>query len=171
MNLRTTLLILSIFFSSLAISQVQPREVEAESTTKKNNFDFRDNKSGTSMMPIMGDALPLIQYLEDTMQVEIVRIEYDLIFKETAKYTYRFLHKGWKYGIFAVGDYRVEQIKLSLFVKENNEWKFVTETTTSDYFARIDIEPEDTKEYAVEIKALKFKDGYKAGHYAILVYH
>ena len=75
-----------LFFTAatihFAIAQVQPREAGQESTGQDKKFDFKDNKNGTSMMPIMGDALPAIKYIEDTMKVEIVRLEYDLIFKD-----------------------------------------------------------------------------------------
>ena len=112
MKLKLLLLIFAAFTLHLAKAQLQPREAGKESSGENKKFDFRDNKSGTSMMPIMGDALPAIKFIEDSMKVEIVRIEYDLLFKNKSKYTRRYLFKDtrWSsYGIFAIGDYRIKQ--------------------------------------------------------------
>ncbi len=84
----TAMLTFSLLYSELSVGQTEPRSAsESASSTKK--FDFADNDNGTSMMPIMGDALPVIKYIEDTMNVEIVRLEYDLIFKEKITYKRR----------------------------------------------------------------------------------
>ena len=159
-----------------AIAQVQPREVGQESTTvQEKKFDFRDNKSGTSMMPIMGDALPAIKFIEDTMKVEIVRLEYDLIFKGKSKYTYRHLFKGWPYyGIYVIGDYRLKKLNINVYVNRNKKWEFVSGTNSDTYTALAKVVPSsdvDSEEYAFEIKADEFVEGYKAGHYSILIYH
>lgn len=171
MKLRILFLIMGSLAMQLTLAQVQPRTSGQESNGQDKQFDFSDNKNGTSMMPMMGDVLPLIQYIEDTMKVEIVRIEYDLIFKEKSKYTYRFLHNGWKYGIFVVGDYRIKKINMNLYVNDNKEWKFLSSTNSESYVALLNVEPTEVKEYAIEIKADEFAEGYNAGHYAILIYH
>ncbi|MDF1546578.1 MAG: hypothetical protein P1P88_02075 [Bacteroidales bacterium] len=171
MKLKLSLLITLSFFWLYAAAQVQPRTAGQESNSQDKQYDFTDNKNGTSMMPMMGDVLPLIQYIEDTMKVEIVRIEYDLIFKDKSKYTYRFLHNGWKYGIFVVGDYRIKKINMNLFINENKEWKFLSSTNSESYVALLNVEPTEVKEYAIEIKADEFASDYKAGHYAIIIYH
>jgi len=170
---------LLLFFTALtmhfAIAQVQPREAGQENINQDKKFDFRDNKSGTSMMPIMGDALPAIKYIEDTMKVEIVRLEYDLIFKGKSKYTYRYLYKGWpKYGIYVIGDYRIKKININVYVNRNKKWEFVSSTTSDTYTALANVVPSEevgSEEYAFEIKADEFAEGYKAGHYSILIYH
>ena len=99
--------IILLLFNEIILAQAESR-TPAESTSSKKEFDFSDNKNATSMMPIMGDALPVINYIEDTMNVEIVRIEYDLLFDK--KITYRTLYKGWKYGIVVIGDYRIKKL-------------------------------------------------------------
>lgn len=175
MNLKLILLLIFTVAWQITFAQIQPREAGQESSGEDKKFDFRDNKNGTSMMPIMGDALPVIQYIEDTMKVEIVRLEYDLIFKGKSKYTYRYLYKGWpKYGIFAIGDYRVKKININVYVNRNKKWEFVSGTNSDNYMAVANVVPakdKDSEEYAFEIKAEEFAEGYKAGHYAILIYH
>ncbi|OQY04255.1 MAG: hypothetical protein B6I20_03395 [Bacteroidetes bacterium 4572_117] len=163
-------LTLIIIFSNIELckAQTEPRNAsEKASTTKK--FDFADNKKGTSMMPIMGDALPVIKYIEDTLKVEIVRLEYDLIFDK--KVTYRTLYKGWKYGIVVIGDYRVKQINVNIYKKVNDKWDFVISSTSDNYLAMANVELIETGDYLFQVVAEKFAEGYKAGHYAIIVYH
>ena len=166
------LILLLTMFSFLSnetiFSQVEPRTPEGPKQNK--NFKFNDNKNGTSMMPIMGDALPVIEYIEDSLKAEIVRIEYDLLF--STKPSYRTLYKGWKYGIFVIGDYRIKKLSISVYKKEAGEWKFISKSSTDKYTALSIIEPkEETEEYAFQVKAEEFEEGYKAGHYAIIVYH
>jgi hypothetical protein len=121
------------------------------------------------MMPIMGDALPVIKYIEDTMNVEIVRIEYDLIFDK--KITYRTLYKGWKYGIVVIGDYRLKKINVHLYKYVNDEWKFLRSGKGDSYFSLVNEEPLEKGDYLMQITADEFEEGYKAGHYAIIIYH
>jgi hypothetical protein len=177
MKLQLLLLIIAAFTMQTTLAQIQPREAGQESSGENKKFDFRDNKSGTSMMPIMGDALPVIKYIEDTMKVEIVRLEYDLLFKDKSKYTRRYLFKDtrWSsYGIFAIGDYRIKKININVYVSRNNKWEFVSSTKSDTYTALAKVVPSEevaSEEYAFEIKADEFVEGYSAGHYAILIYH
>jgi len=160
-----------ILLGTTVFSQVQPRKVGQESNTQNKEFKFKDNRDGTSMMPITGDVLPLIQYIEDTLNLEIVRLEYDLIFPDKSKFSYRTLYKGWKYGVFVVGDYRIKKMNIKLYIKDNNEWKLYSSSNSNSYVARLNVEPFEMKEYAIEIIADEVVDGYKAGHYALIIYH
>ena len=164
----TAMLTFSLLYSELSVGQTEPRSAsESASSTKK--FDFADNDNGTSMMPIMGDALPVIKYIEDTMNVEIVRLEYDLIFKE--KITYRTLSKGWKYGIVAIGDYRIKKINVHIYKKINDKWDFIRSSNSQKYLATVNEEPLENGDYLFQIAVDEFAEGYKAGHYAIIIYH
>lgn len=167
--LTLTVFVLSLLFiCEYAIGQAETR-TPAKSASSTKSFDFSDNKKATSMMPIMGDALPVIQYIEDTMNVEIVRIEYDLIFDK--KVTYRTLYKGWKYGIVVIGDYRIKKINVHLYKYENDKWQFVRSGKGNDYFSMVNEEPLEKGDYLMQITADEFEEGYKAGHYSIIIYH
>ncbi len=157
-----------LFFNENVFAQAESR-TPAKSASSKKEFDFSDNKNATSMMPIMGDALPVIKYIEDTMNVEIVRIEYDLIFDK--KITYRTLYKGWKYGIVVIGDYRLKKINVHLYKYVNDEWKFLRSGKGDSYFSLVNEEPLEKGDYLMQITADEFEEGYKAGHYAIIIYH
>jgi len=172
MKIKLTSILFSLLFSyNFAFSQLLPRKIGQESNSENKSFKFHDNVDGTSMMPITGDVLPLIQYIEDTMKLEIVRLEYDLIFPDKSKFSYRTLYKGWKYGIFVIGDYRIKKININLYVKENNEWKLFSRSNSETYVARLNVEPYEIKEYAIEITANEIADGYKAGHYSLIIFH
>ena len=167
-KLTLLLTLLSFLTYEALISQVEPRTPEGPKQNK--NYKFNDNEKGTSMMPIMGDALPVIKYIEDTLNVEIVRIEYDLLF--STKDSYRTLYKGWKYGIFAIGDYRIKKISIEIYKKVGTEWRYVSTTSKDKYTALSIIDQKDKNEdYAFRVKVEEFEEGYKAGHYALIVYH
>ncbi|MEN8118896.1 MAG: hypothetical protein ABFS35_01030 [Bacteroidota bacterium] len=162
-----TMLTVNFLYSELSIAQEPRTASESASSTKK--FNFADNDKGTSMMPIMGDALPVIKYIEDTMKVEIVRLEYDLIFDK--KVTYRTLYKELKYGIVAIGDYRIKRINVHIYKKVNDKWDFIRSSNSQNYLAMVNEEPLENGDYLFQIAVDQFAEGYKAGHYAIIIYH
>ncbi|GEM_PF-7131892 len=94
-----------------------------------------------------------------------------MIFPDKAKFSYRTLYKGWKYGILVVGDYRIKKINISLYVKENDSWTFFSTSKSNNYIARLDIEPIEMKEYRIEIIAVEYTLGSKAGHYSLIIYN
>jgi len=162
------MLSMSFLYRQLSYAQTEPRTAgEGASSTKE--FNFADNKKGTSMMPIMGDALPVINYIEDTMNVEIVRLEYDLIFDK--KVTYRTLFKGWKYGIVVIGDYRIKKVNVHIYKKVDEKWDFVRSSNTQNHLAIVNEEPLENGDYLFQIIVDEFAEGYKAAHYSFIVYH
>ena len=142
---------------------------DGDNAKKKKDYDFTDNSKGTSMMPIIGDVISAIQYLEDSLGVEVVRIEYDII--QEKKTSYRTLHTGYNYGIVAVGDYRVKKIKLEAYAKKGKKWKLLNTNARNSYLALLSVEPSKTAEYAFDIIIEEFGEGYSAAHYAIIYYH
>ena len=140
---------------------------KSKTTTKKD--EFKDNSKGTSMMPIIGDVISAVRYLEDSLKVEVVRIEYDII--KDRKASYRVLYKGWDYGIVAVGDYRIKRLKLDAYKKVNNKWSIFDTNERNSYLSLLTVSPEKDEEYAFDVSVLEFAEGYTAAHYAIIYYH
>ena len=164
--------------SAVSYSQLQPAKTTSttnNSSTENNNSNTNSSSSvdisPTSMLPIMDDALPVIEYIEDSLAAEIVRIEYDLIFEGASKTTYRTLHDGYTYGVFVIGDYRVSQINMRLYKKIDGDWKLVDSTESDTETALLMIEPEEKSEYLFEIYADRFVENYNGGHYTILMFH
>jgi hypothetical protein len=134
----------------------------------QNDYSYLDNEKGTSMEPILAAAKPLVEKIESE-NYEIVRMEYDLIFTE--KSTYRILFDGWTYGIAAFGDYRINDIDLSVYVKSRGEWKLIEEDAENDDVATVSIKPRIKEEYKIVISVYKFNKGYKVGHYGLMIFH
>lgn len=65
-----------------------------------------DNENGTSMMPIINSLNDVVKAIEEN-DVEIVHIEFDLVFSDSSKEIYRNLTKDYSYGVLAYGDYRI----------------------------------------------------------------
>jgi hypothetical protein len=127
-----------------------------------------DNENGTSMLPITNELNDIVKAIEKE-KVEIVRIEFDLLFD--SKSTYRTLSQGYTYGIMAWGDYRIQTLVIRIYKKVDGEWKFVADGDESGNASTIKFETPATEEYKFEIKALQFTEGYKAGHYGLIVFH
>ena len=145
---------LCIFISGVSLAQ--------------KDFSYLDNEKGTSMEPILAAAKPLVEKIEDG-GYEIVRMEYDLIFTE--KSTYRTLFDGWTYGIAAFGDYRINDIDISVYVKSRGDWKLIEEDAENDDVATVSIKPRSAEEYKIVISVYKFNRGYSVGHYGLMIFH
>src|SRR5665647_3048752 len=73
-----------------------------------------DNENGTSMMPIINSLNEVVNAIEEN-DVEIVHIEFDLLFDDSSKDVYRNLTKDYTYGFLAYGDYRIAKIGIELY--------------------------------------------------------
>lgn len=124
---------------------------------------------GRSMVPILNKSEGLVDYLENELNLEIVRMEYDIL--KTTKTTSRVLSSGWTYSIVAFGDYRFKDIDISVYKRVNGSWSLVERDQDSSEIALVVITPEYTEEYLIEIKAYSFNDGYEVGHYGLIVAH
>ena len=164
------LLMVFLSFSLMLALQAQQRPGQPSdggSTSKKD--EFKDNSKGTSMLPIIGDAISAVRYLEDSLKVEVVRIEYDII--KDKKASYRKLYSGLTYGIVAVGDYRVKRIKLDAYKKVNGKWSIFDSNERNSYLSLLTVKPTKTEEYAFDVSVLEFAKGYTAAHFAVIYYH
>lgn len=122
-----------------------------------------------SMKPITAIGEALINYVEDNLEKEIVRLEYDIL--ATTKTTTRFLAKDWTYTIIAFGDERFEDIDIVVYRKSGGAWVEVGRDTDSEDVALVEVSPKEQGEYKIEIKAYKFKEGYNVGHYGLIIAH
>ncbi len=171
------ILFLTLFFTLNLFAQQIPAsahfKIKSENSkgnsTNKSTDNFKDNSKGTSMLPIIGDALSAVRYLEDSLGVEVVRIEYDII--KDAKASYRTLYTGLSYGVVALGDYRIKKIKLDAYKKVNDKWSIFDSNQRDSYLAILTVKPTKTEEYAFDVSVAEFAEGYTAAHFAIIYYH
>ncbi|MGM9688480.1 MAG: hypothetical protein ACI3YD_05460 [Alloprevotella sp.] len=122
-----------------------------------------------SMQPILNKGEIIANYVEQELEKEIVRIEYDIL--STTKTTTRILAKGWNYSILAFGDERFEDIDVVVYRKSNGAWVEVARDADSEALAMVNVSPSTQGEYKIEIKAYKFKAGYNIGHYGLIIAH
>jgi len=66
----------------------------------------------TTMTQIMNRTEEIVKYIEDGMNFEIVRMEFDIL--RTYKTTTRYLSNGWTYMIVAFGDFRFKDIDIKV---------------------------------------------------------
>lgn len=125
--------------------------------------------STASMRPIMDKSESIVEMIEDDMDMEIVRIEYDIL--STTKSTIRTLHDDYEYVIVAFGDYRFKDIDVKVYRKVDGYWTLIEQDTDASSVAAVTIKPSYTTEYKIEIKAYSFEDGYDIGHYGLIVAH
>lgn len=128
-----------------------------------------DNSKGTSMMPIIKEAEPLIQQIENE-DLEIVRMEFDLVTKN-GKETFRNLSSSYCYAIVALGDYRIKDIDITIYQQKNGNWVEVKKDSKEDKEAVCLIQPPVDGQYKIVISAYSFNDSYTIGHYALIICH
>lgn len=130
---------------------------------------FVFGQSETSMAPILEEAVPIIETIEDE-DLEIVRMEFDII-GENTKATYRYLHEGWEYAIIAFGDYRVKDMDVIVYKDVDGTWVEIAKDEDIDATAIVTVEPSYTAQYMIEIDCWEFEPGYSVAHYGLIICH
>jgi len=133
-----------------------------------NHSQIRDNEKGTSMAPILAEALPIVQGIEEK-GFEIVRMEFDLVSGTST--TFRSLYSQWSYGIVAFGDYRLEDIDIAVYKDVDGQWFMVERDAEAKSRAKVLIRPSVSGSYRIDVKAYKFKTGYQVGRYGLIIFH
>lgn len=125
--------------------------------------------SSTSMTPIIDKADNLVSYIEQDLDMEIVRMEFDIL--RSTKTTIRTLSAGWNYAIIAFGDFRFSDIDVKVYRKVGGNWQIVEKDADTSAVAVVAINPPSDGEYLIEIKAYSFESGYDVGHYGLIIAH
>jgi hypothetical protein len=129
-----------------------------------------DNENGTSMMPIVNTLVDVVKAIEQS-DVEIVHIEFDLIFEDGKKEIFRTLSQGYTYGMMAYGDYRIGNIGIDLYAESDDSWEYVQSGQLTEGTMTLLYKVEETKQYKIVLRPLEFKEGYSAGHYGLVIIH
>lgn len=125
--------------------------------------------SSTTMRSIINKSSEIVTFVENDMNMEIVRLECDIL--RTTKTTTRILSQGWTYAIIAYGDYRFKDIDLKVYRNVQGSWQLVAKDNDSSATSVVSVEPQTEGEYLIEISAYSFEPGYEAGHYGLIIAH
>jgi hypothetical protein len=129
-----------------------------------------DNEDGTSMMPIVNTLVDVVKAIEQS-DVEIVHIEFDLLFEDGKKEIFRNLTQGYTYGMMAYGDYRIGTVGIDLYAESEDSWEYVQSGEVTEGTMTLLYKVEETKQYKIVLRPLEFKEGYSAGHYGLVIIH
>jgi hypothetical protein len=130
-----------------------------------------DNENRTSMQPIIDGLAATVKAVEDE-KAEIVRMEFDLIFKDGSKESQRVLFPDYTYGVMVWGDYRIKKMAINVYKQSaNGGWDFVTTGEMKDFISTAFVTPTEKALYKFEIIAPEFYEGFTAGHYGMLLLH
>jgi|TARA_B100001971_G_C18218182_1_gene555287 hypothetical protein len=123
----------------------------------------------TSMRPIMLQTGYLTTMIEDSLEAEIVRVEMDII--NQPKDSFRFLYKGWTYGISAFADWRVEDLDIEVYKDVDGKWILIEKDDSTDNDPLIFVTPSFTGLYRILIKVYKYSEGFDSAHYGLIIFH
>ena len=126
-------------------------------------------REDVSMYPVLKNSVDLISYIEEDLDMEIVRIEFDIV--QTSKETYRTLTSDYEYTIVAFGDDRIKDIDVALYRYNGKNWVLVKKDNDSDSKAVVTYQPSETANYKIVVTAYSFVRGYSAGHYGLIICH
>jgi hypothetical protein len=129
-----------------------------------------DNENGTSMMPIVNSLTEVVKSIEES-DVEIVHIEYDLLFEDSSKEIFRNLTTDYAYGFLAYGDYRIAKIGIDLYKESGTGWEYLQSGELSEGTMTLLYEVKETARYKIVLRALQMVEGYTVGHYGLIVLH
>ena len=123
----------------------------------------------TTMSPIMSKGEEIVKYIENELNMEVVRMEYDIL--RTTKTTTRILSQGWTYAIVAFGDFRFRDIDIKVYRNNQGSWQLIDKDSDANAVAVVNITPPYDGEYLIEISAYSFESGYDVGHYGLIIAH
>ena len=129
-----------------------------------------DNENGTSMMPIINTLNDVVKAIEEN-DVEIVHIEFDLVFSDNSKEIYRNLTKDYTYGFLAYGDYRIAKIGIELYKETGKGWDYIQTGELSEGTMTLLYDVKETARYKLVLRALQMNEDYNVGHYGLIVLH
>ena len=129
-----------------------------------------DNEKGTSMKPVINSLSDVVKAIEES-DVEIVHIEFDLVFDDSSKEIYRNLTKDYSYGFLAYGDYRIAKIGIELYKESDTGWDYIKTGELSEGTMTILYDVTETGRYKIVLRALQMNEGYNVGHYGLVVLH
>ncbi|MDO9257017.1 MAG: hypothetical protein Q7U54_15960 [Bacteroidales bacterium] len=129
-----------------------------------------DNEKGTSMMPVINSLSDVVKAIEES-DVEIVHIEFDLVFDDSSKEIYRNLTKDYSYGFLAYGDYRIAKIGIELYKETDTGWDYIKAGELSEGTVTLLYDVNETDRYKIVLRALQMNEGYNVGHYGLVVLH
>jgi len=129
-----------------------------------------DNENGTSMKPIINTLTDVVTAIEKN-DVEIVHVEFDLVFEDNSKEIYRNLTKDYSYGFLAYGDYRIAKIGIELYKESDTGWDYIKAGELSEGTVTLLYDVTETDRYKIVLRALQMNEGYNVGHYGLVVLH
>lgn len=124
----------------------------------------------TTMKNIMIEMAGYVEFLEDSLEQEIVHMQADIITDEGKSFT-RTLHEGWMYGVAAFADWRVSDLDITVYKDVDGEWVEIQSDAETDNTPFVTIEPTQTGVYLIELEVYEFSEEYTAAHYGMLIYH
>jgi hypothetical protein len=129
-----------------------------------------DNETGTSMKPIINSLNDVVKAIEES-DVEIVHIEFDLLFDDSSKEIFRNLSKDYTYGFLAYGDYRIAKIGIDLYKESDSGWEYIQSGELNNGTMTLLYDVKETARYKIVLRALQMNEGYNVGHYGLVVLH
>jgi hypothetical protein len=126
--------------------------------------------NGTKSYPLYKAGAQLVDKF-DNQGLEIVRIEYDLVF--SSKESFRNLTSDWEYSIMAFADNGVKDLNIKLYEYDKllEKWKMVAEDDSTEPHALLTYKPSVTALYKVEIIVKEFYEGYNVARYGLIYLH
>jgi hypothetical protein len=124
----------------------------------------------TTMKNMLIDLAGYVEYLEDSLQQEIVHLQADIITDEGKSFT-RTLHEGWTYGVAAFADWRVADLDITVYKDVDGQWVEVQKDEQTDNTPSVVITPSQAGIYMIELGVYEFSEEYTAAHYGMLIYH
>jgi hypothetical protein len=107
----------------------------------------------------------------DNDSLEIVRIEYDLVFD--SKESFRNLSTDWEYTIFAFADDGVKDLNIKLFEYDDllESWTLVSEDNKTESYAMVSVKPGVDALYKVEVIVNEYYEGFNVARYGLMYLH
>ena len=120
-------------------------------------------------MKIMLDSIKSMTTMIEKNNLEIVKIEIDLVLKDVEKTSYKILTTPWTYKVILFADWRVKNTKLEVYkMLDDKSYELVSKD--NDSVSIVEFTPKENAWYKFVINS-DFKDEFDTAHYGLIIVH
>jgi hypothetical protein len=127
------------------------------------------SQNETTMQDILEQVTEKIKELEKDKKQEIVNVTIDLLVLDAEKSFVRYLDPSFEYTIIAIGDRRIENLKLTINRQGKTNSEYVSENSGKIPMVHITLLDDEPFEFVVN--AEKYSGNNITGHFAVIIYH
>lgn len=112
---------------------------------------------------------PVISYIEDTLNAEIVHIQFDIISQK--KDVYRVLNSKWEYNFFLISSVKSDILQLKIYEQNRKKWKNKAKSDKNQSFLSYNYKPKRLNNFKIQLFQKTKDNKLRPAIYCLIIFH